>query len=295
MNQATAASNNVQFNIWGRGGNDGHLFSANYFWNETSIYAYVNGNWPFAVSANEMCKDANDPNITSQWDLYVWNLASVGLQGAWGATATNPSNDDNGGRCRSFGNAAFGTGDTTWASPNEETYATQGAHNRELICVNPRIGLFNFSWRSCSTHLENDDDPIAANQLDVVNTRIYNWASSGKPTIWGGDFNLSPQRNGNPPWIYHLGLMGPTRFTLSYWMGLPGSNHFEAGGTFATYENRSLPLAEYQKLDYSGYSSPTFHKTMDPNTSWAGYISCSCGANGNRVSDHAMLRVFVST
>jgi hypothetical protein len=63
---AHAASNNVQYNLWGRGGNHGYLFSANFLWSSTSVYAYITGNWPFAVSVNEMCRDNDNPNITSQ-------------------------------------------------------------------------------------------------------------------------------------------------------------------------------------------------------------------------------------
>ena len=282
MRNAAALSNDVQFNLlgWKNGaswGNDGQIGSVNWMWYMIAVYNNETGSWPFAVTLSEVCKDADDPNFNSQWDLLRWNLATIGMRG--GLWVEDNQQWDKLPACWQGGTAAFGVGDTVWGTWPFGEYGqwTQqsSSHLRGFACPHLRISLFNYNYRVCTTHLENNGT-TATNQLSEANTQYF-YAAQGVPTLYGGDLNLSPQGNpGNPAvgtWIFD-------------------TNHFEAGyNLYPTYPNPG----PNKKIDYSAYSTPWFHTLSSETTIAPGTQTCFCSGNGHPYSDHLLLRVYIST
>ena len=280
---ASADANDVQFNLlgWQNGagwGNDGQVGSVNWMWYMTTLYNNQSGSWPFAATFSEVCRDNNDPNFTSQWDLLAWDLGSIGMRGGWWIEDNTQSLKPG---CWQGGDAAFGVGDTVWGSFPFGAYGAwtdQGpSHVRGYACPNIRISYFNFNYRVCSTHLESNNDTRATNQLGEANDNYFAYGVFGVPTLYGGDFNLSPTGN-------------PGNAEVSTWIF--DTNHFEGGSNL----NKTYPTgAAAEKIDYFAYATPTWHVLHTETTIAPGNQTCFCSGNNHPYSDHLLLRVYIST
>ncbi len=294
QSEAGATSNQVQFNMLGldngQWGNDGQLGSANFLWTNVGGYAYANGGaWPLVATMSEICSDNYNPNLTSQYDLMLWNFGTVGLWGAMFVEDINSSPP----LCISGGNAVWAIGDSHWASGDNGDgierrawNAQNGPHIRGWVCLDTRISGFNYNYRACGTHLSTDE-PTADSETYEANIQIHSY-SLYVPVLWGGDFNLSTQWNGNPPRSGHI--YSPNLVT---WYS--GGNHFEAGNSLVTFPTANVPLDQYRGVDHFGYSSPQYHVLAGAQVWLPGIQTCYCSGSGHPYSDHWLLRVYVGT
>lgn len=278
---AVARPPQYQFNILGgqnasNWGNQGRLFSVDFWWQQVQVMHDVYGfDWPNVVTGNEVCwvspfgsspHDYDNAQFTQMMNrlLYV-----TGGQYTWYYPAVgDPSTKF---RCSWNRPAVLARANSTsskWANDLPYELAMHGGnHQRYVVCTFPTLGWVNYL--ACSTHLDNSSaaSPQATEALQVFN-------AYGAYSIFeelGGDFNLTPNASSLADWyaVSNEANQGINQFTHSS----------------ATPE---------RKIDYIWYRGASWQSSggrFRPPTcnSWGG-DSCLILGSGNRLSDHYMLR-----